>query len=103
MVHQWSASFSITDLLNGPLMVRWFQGNEKASMELMVHQWSASFVKPQQVGKVKMVHQWSAGFSITNFLNGPLMVRWFQGNEKAPLEWMVRQWCASIVEPQQVE
>ena len=83
MVHQWSAGFSITDLLNGPLMVRWFQGNEKASNNWMVRQWSADFVEPQQVEKVKMVHQWSASFSITYPLNGPLMVRWFQGHEKS--------------------
>ena len=31
----------------------------------------------------KMVHEWSTSFSITYQLNGPLMVRWFQGNEKS--------------------
>ena len=71
-------------------------------MEWMVRKWSADFVKPQQVGMVKMVHQWSAGFSITDLLNGPLMVRWFQGNEKASMELMVRQWSADFVEPQLV-
>ena len=71
-----------------------------ASMELMVHQWSADFVEPQQVGMVTMVHQRSAGFSINDLLNGPLMVRWFQGNEKAFMNWMVHQWSASVVEPQ---
>ena len=75
---------------------------KKASMELMVRQWSADFVKPQQVGMVKMVHQWSAGFSITDLLNGPLMVRWFQGSEKASMKWMVRPWSACFVEPQHV-
>ena len=102
MVRQWPAGFSITNFLNGPLMVRWFQGNEKASMERMVRQWSASFDEQQQVGMVKMVRQWSAGFSITDLLNGPLMVRWFQGSEKASMKWMVRPWSACFVEPQHV-
>ena len=31
----------------------------------------------------KMVHEWSTSFSITYQLNGPLMVRWFQGHEKS--------------------
>ena len=55
MVRQWSAGFSITDLLNGPLMVRRFQGNEKAFMKWMVRPWSACSVEPQHVAKMEMV------------------------------------------------
>ena len=55
MVRQWSAGFTITDLLNGPLMVRWFQGSEKAFMKWIVRPWSACFVEPQHVAKMEMV------------------------------------------------
>ena len=34
-----------------------------------------------------MVRQWTADFSITKFLDGPLMVRWFQAKKNRGNEW----------------